>query len=370
MDRWRSWKCERVRYRQGLCTGCVIDLRKGAWRGYSALGVVCRNKIETSSRASWFIYLAQYSVHSIETLQLFEDSLSRFHDIKDIFVDLAIRNAFNTSSRQALSMGKPNVRMFAVRMTELKILRPGPAESGDHRVCWALFCPSIWSTTNSTTMTSPPVIPAEIFDTIINDVAKEGEQKSLSTLSLTLSSLLCHVRAPRFHQIRLDRRKPCLTKDSAKFSSFAEIITVSPAIGRCVREIYIDFPNMCMRLEEYERSECKPVDIGQSNCCDGQTRLEKFVHRLNALSLILCSTPRLVVFSFIVMPYPFHWNKFPPTLEATISSLCGQESVKKITLIGLSDISSSFCSSIIQNRHLTSLILSHISRDQADHVFL
>ena len=42
-----------------------------------------------------FLYLAQYLVHTDETLQLLEDSLQRFHDNKSIFVDLDIRDAFN-----------------------------------------------------------------------------------------------------------------------------------------------------------------------------------------------------------------------------------------------------------------------------------
>ncbi|KAF8810733.1 hypothetical protein BYT27DRAFT_7253430 [Phlegmacium glaucopus] len=42
-----------------------------------------------------FLYLAQYLVHTDETLQLLEDSLRRFHDNKSIFVDLDIRDAFN-----------------------------------------------------------------------------------------------------------------------------------------------------------------------------------------------------------------------------------------------------------------------------------
>jgi hypothetical protein len=42
-----------------------------------------------------FLYLAQYPVHTDETLQLLEDSLRRFHDNKSIFMDLDIHDAFN-----------------------------------------------------------------------------------------------------------------------------------------------------------------------------------------------------------------------------------------------------------------------------------
>jgi hypothetical protein len=42
-----------------------------------------------------FLYLAKYPVHTDETLELLEDSLEQFHDNKEIFVDLDIRNSFN-----------------------------------------------------------------------------------------------------------------------------------------------------------------------------------------------------------------------------------------------------------------------------------
>jgi hypothetical protein len=42
-----------------------------------------------------FLYLAQYPIHTDESLELLEDALARFHDNKEIFVDLGIRDAFN-----------------------------------------------------------------------------------------------------------------------------------------------------------------------------------------------------------------------------------------------------------------------------------
>ncbi|KAK7023555.1 hypothetical protein VNI00_016675 [Paramarasmius palmivorus] len=42
-----------------------------------------------------FLYLAQYPVHSSETLDSLEDALCRFHENKQIFVDLGIREHFN-----------------------------------------------------------------------------------------------------------------------------------------------------------------------------------------------------------------------------------------------------------------------------------
>ena len=42
-----------------------------------------------------FLYLAQYPVHTDETLETLEDALARFHQAKDIFIDLGIRELFN-----------------------------------------------------------------------------------------------------------------------------------------------------------------------------------------------------------------------------------------------------------------------------------
>ncbi|KAG1811639.1 hypothetical protein EV424DRAFT_1473681 [Suillus variegatus] len=42
-----------------------------------------------------FLYLAQYPCHTDETLALLDDALTRFHNNKDIFLDLGIRSNFN-----------------------------------------------------------------------------------------------------------------------------------------------------------------------------------------------------------------------------------------------------------------------------------
>ncbi|KAF7358258.1 hypothetical protein MVEN_00874900 [Mycena venus] len=42
-----------------------------------------------------FLYLAQYPVHSTETLALQDDALTRFHENKDIFIELGVRSNFN-----------------------------------------------------------------------------------------------------------------------------------------------------------------------------------------------------------------------------------------------------------------------------------
>jgi hypothetical protein len=42
-----------------------------------------------------FLYLAQYPIHTEETLRLLDDALKRFHASKDIFIELGIRESFN-----------------------------------------------------------------------------------------------------------------------------------------------------------------------------------------------------------------------------------------------------------------------------------
>jgi hypothetical protein len=42
-----------------------------------------------------FLYLAQYPIHTDKTLALLEGALEQFHENKDIFIDLALREAFN-----------------------------------------------------------------------------------------------------------------------------------------------------------------------------------------------------------------------------------------------------------------------------------
>ena len=42
-----------------------------------------------------FLYLAQYPVHTDDSLELLEDALQCFYDNKDVFVNLGIQESFN-----------------------------------------------------------------------------------------------------------------------------------------------------------------------------------------------------------------------------------------------------------------------------------
>lgn len=59
----------------GLSNGCLI------WAVHALLD---------------FIYLAQYLIHTDNTLDLLKDALDHFHGNKEIFIDLGIQDGFNT----------------------------------------------------------------------------------------------------------------------------------------------------------------------------------------------------------------------------------------------------------------------------------
>ena len=59
-----------------------------------------------------FIYLAQYPVHTDKTLALLEDALNHFHDNKDIFVDLGIRDAFNIPKLHFARHYVDNIKLY------------------------------------------------------------------------------------------------------------------------------------------------------------------------------------------------------------------------------------------------------------------
>ena len=71
-----------------ILLGLIIDipLEGGMWN----------TRLIRAARALLdFLYLAQYPVHTDATLEFLEDVLQRFHDNKDIFVDLGLRDSFN-----------------------------------------------------------------------------------------------------------------------------------------------------------------------------------------------------------------------------------------------------------------------------------
>ncbi|KAG1832887.1 hypothetical protein DFJ58DRAFT_719474 [Suillus subalutaceus] len=59
-----------------------------------------------------FLYLAQYPCHSSNTLSLLDEALALFHDNKQIFVDLGIRNNFNLPKLHATRHYASMIRLY------------------------------------------------------------------------------------------------------------------------------------------------------------------------------------------------------------------------------------------------------------------
>jgi hypothetical protein len=59
-----------------------------------------------------FLYLAQYPSHTADTLSHLDDALSRFHDNKDIFVDLGARTHFNFPKLHSLIHYAYSITLF------------------------------------------------------------------------------------------------------------------------------------------------------------------------------------------------------------------------------------------------------------------
>ncbi|KAG5640512.1 hypothetical protein DXG03_008232 [Asterophora parasitica] len=59
-----------------------------------------------------FVYLAQYPIHTDETLRLLDDSLASFHSNKDIFVDLGVCQAFNIPKLHFMQHYSTSIKLF------------------------------------------------------------------------------------------------------------------------------------------------------------------------------------------------------------------------------------------------------------------
>ncbi|KAI9433897.1 hypothetical protein H4582DRAFT_2112690 [Lactarius indigo] len=70
-------------------------------------------RIVTAVRALLdFLYLAQFPSHTSNTLACLDDSLSRFHNNKDVFVDLGVRKHFNIPKIHSLIHYSSSIRLF------------------------------------------------------------------------------------------------------------------------------------------------------------------------------------------------------------------------------------------------------------------
>lgn len=88
-----------------ILLGILVDLRLPGNRNASQLIGAIRAILD-------FFYLAQYPIHTSETLTSLEDALNRFHAHKDIFVELHVREAFNITKLHALRHYAEAIKLF------------------------------------------------------------------------------------------------------------------------------------------------------------------------------------------------------------------------------------------------------------------
>ena len=59
-----------------------------------------------------FIYLSQYSMHTVESLNTLDAALHRFHQEKDVFIELGIREHFNFPKLHGLAHYRRSITVF------------------------------------------------------------------------------------------------------------------------------------------------------------------------------------------------------------------------------------------------------------------
>jgi hypothetical protein len=59
-----------------------------------------------------FLFLAQFECHTTHTLSCLNDNLSAFHDSKDVFIDLGVREQFNLPKLHSLIHYASSIRLF------------------------------------------------------------------------------------------------------------------------------------------------------------------------------------------------------------------------------------------------------------------
>ena len=59
-----------------------------------------------------FLFIAQYQCQTSNTIQQLEDCLSVFHDNKDVFLDLGVRENFNLPKLHSLTHYASSIRLF------------------------------------------------------------------------------------------------------------------------------------------------------------------------------------------------------------------------------------------------------------------
>ena len=88
-----------------ILLGILVDLRLPNNRNASQVIAAVRAMLD-------FFFLAQYPVHTSETLTSLDEALDRFHAHKDIFVDLGVRESFNIPKLHSLRHYSRSIKLF------------------------------------------------------------------------------------------------------------------------------------------------------------------------------------------------------------------------------------------------------------------
>ena len=88
-----------------LLLGLIVDLPLPN-------GLVSSRAVKAVRAILDFLYLAQYPSHTTETLQRLDNSLQRFHENKDIFIDLGTREDFNIPKLHSLLHYMSSIMLF------------------------------------------------------------------------------------------------------------------------------------------------------------------------------------------------------------------------------------------------------------------
>ena len=88
-----------------ILLGLVVDLPIPGGRDSSRVIKAVRALLD-------FLFLAQFPSHTSDTIRRLEDCLSAFHNNKEVFIDLGVRENFNIPKLHSLAHYAPSIRLF------------------------------------------------------------------------------------------------------------------------------------------------------------------------------------------------------------------------------------------------------------------
>ena len=88
-----------------ILLGILVDLQLPNNQNPSRLIAAVRSMLD-------FLYLAQYPMHTSETLASLDDVFDRFHANKSVFIDLGVRDAFNIPKLHSLRHYSESIKLF------------------------------------------------------------------------------------------------------------------------------------------------------------------------------------------------------------------------------------------------------------------